>query len=165
MEHGFRVLALSAEGAAAAGMAELEHELRDRAPLRRLAPDPGAALPIPAGIAEALTPIVAVVRAQQLAREVDARARPRPRRAARPLQGDADMIGLVLAGARVLTPDEDLAAAWVAVSAGRIEAIGHGEPPAAAERVDLAGQILAPGFIDLHVHGGDGAHFMSGDPT
>jgi N-acetylglucosamine-6-phosphate deacetylase len=70
---------------------------------------------------------------------------------------------LVLTSARVLTPDEDVAAAWVAVTAGRIEALGDGEPPAAAERVDLSGRLLAPGFIDLHVHGGGGAHFMSGD--
>jgi len=70
---------------------------------------------------------------------------------------------LVLTSARVLTPDEDKAAAWVAVTAGRIEALGEGEPPAAAERLDLSGRLLAPGFIDLHVHGGGGAHFMSGD--
>ena len=70
MEHGFPVLALSAEGAAARDMADLEQRLRGRAPLLRLAPDPSAALPIPAGIPEALTPIVAVVRAQQLALEV-----------------------------------------------------------------------------------------------
>jgi glucosamine--fructose-6-phosphate aminotransferase (isomerizing) len=70
MEHGFPVLSISAEGAAAADMAELERELGGRAPLLRLAPEPDAALPIPAGIPEALTPIVAVVRAQQLAREV-----------------------------------------------------------------------------------------------
>lgn len=28
--------------------------------------------------------------------------------------------------------------------------------------VDLGGQYLAPGFVDLHVHGGDGADFMDG---
>ena len=67
MEHGFPVLAISAEGAAARDMAELERELGGRAPVLRLAPDPAAALPIPGGIPEALTPIVAVVRAQQLA--------------------------------------------------------------------------------------------------
>jgi N-acetylglucosamine-6-phosphate deacetylase len=69
---------------------------------------------------------------------------------------------VVFSGGRVLTPDTE--ADWLTVSAGRIDAVGHGEPPAAAETVDLAGRLLAPGFIDLHVHGGGGASFMSGDP-
>src|SRR4029079_17991326 len=30
------------------------------------------------------------------------------------------------------------------------------------EGVDLGGKYLCPGFIDLHVHGGDGADFMDG---
>jgi N-acetylglucosamine-6-phosphate deacetylase len=72
---------------------------------------------------------------------------------------------LLLTGARVLTPAEELAGAWVAVRGSRIEAVGDGAPPAADETVDLSGRLLAPGFIDLHVHGGDGDHFMSGDPA
>src|SRR5438309_2063214 len=32
--------------------------------------------------------------------------------------------------------------------------------PADAAVVDLAGRFLTPGFVDLHVHGGDGADFM-----
>jgi glucosamine--fructose-6-phosphate aminotransferase (isomerizing) len=71
MQHAFPVLALSDGGAAAPDLAELEHTLRERgAPLLRLGPDAGAELAIPAGIPEALAPIVTVVRAQQLAREV-----------------------------------------------------------------------------------------------
>jgi glutamine---fructose-6-phosphate transaminase (isomerizing) len=70
MEHAFPVLALSAAGAAAADMAELEDALRTRGgPLLRLAPDPRAELPVPRG-PEALAPLVSVIRAQQLAREV-----------------------------------------------------------------------------------------------
>jgi N-acetylglucosamine-6-phosphate deacetylase len=34
--------------------------------------------------------------------------------------------------------------------------------PADAEIVDLQGSYLAPGFVDLHVHGGAGADFMDG---
>jgi glucosamine--fructose-6-phosphate aminotransferase (isomerizing) len=71
VQRAFPVLALSAAGAAAADIAELEETLRDHAgPLLRLAPDPAADLPLPQGLPEALAPIVAVVRAQQLAREV-----------------------------------------------------------------------------------------------
>jgi N-acetylglucosamine-6-phosphate deacetylase len=71
---------------------------------------------------------------------------------------------LVLAGARVLTPSDDLGEGWVAVEAGRIEAVGSGAPPSAGETVDLGGRLLAPGYVDIHVHGGGGAHFMGGDP-
>lgn len=35
-------------------------------------------------------------------------------------------------------------------------------PPGAVQVVDLQGKYLAPGFIDLHVHGGAGADFMDG---
>jgi glutamine---fructose-6-phosphate transaminase (isomerizing) len=70
MAHAFPVLAISAEGAAARDLAQVEAQLRGRgAPLLRLAPGDGE-LPIPSGIPEALSPIVAVARAQQLAREV-----------------------------------------------------------------------------------------------
>jgi N-acetylglucosamine-6-phosphate deacetylase len=31
------------------------------------------------------------------------------------------------------------------------------------EEIDLEGGYLVPGFVDLHVHGGDGADFMDGD--
>ena len=71
------------------------------------------------------------------------------------------MTDLILTG-RVLTPFDEHG--WVAVADGRIEAVGSGSPPSAAETRDLAGHVIAPGFVDLHVHGGGGAHFMSGDP-
>jgi glucosamine--fructose-6-phosphate aminotransferase (isomerizing) len=71
MKHAFPVLALTDGGAAAADLAELESTLRDRgAPVLRLGPEAGAELPIPAGVPETLAPILTVVRAQQLAREV-----------------------------------------------------------------------------------------------
>src|SRR5579859_4201066 len=35
-------------------------------------------------------------------------------------------------------------------------------PPPDAEIIDLQGGYLAPGFVDLHVHGGAGADFMDG---
>jgi N-acetylglucosamine-6-phosphate deacetylase len=41
---------------------------------------------------------------------------------------------------------------------GRIESFGP--VPADATVVDLSGKYLSPGFVDLHVHGGDGADFM-----
>ncbi len=44
---------------------------------------------------------------------------------------------------------------------GRIAAVGtEVEPPADALEVD--GAFVAPGFVDIHVHGGEGADFMDG---
>jgi N-acetylglucosamine-6-phosphate deacetylase len=71
---------------------------------------------------------------------------------------------VLLVGARVFTPAEEPAGTWVAVTGGRVEAVGAGPPPPAQRTEDLAGHVLTPGFVDLHVHGGGGAHFMSGDP-
>jgi N-acetylglucosamine-6-phosphate deacetylase len=64
-------------------------------------------------------------------------------------------------GGTVLLPDRALDGATVLVRDGRIAAVGDAAPPG-AERIDLAGGYLTPGFIDLHVHGGDGADFMDG---
>jgi glucosamine--fructose-6-phosphate aminotransferase (isomerizing) len=62
------VLALLAEGPACPDMRELLGELRDRGAAPIVAGDvPEAAVPLPAGLAEALAPVPAVVRAQQIA--------------------------------------------------------------------------------------------------
>lgn len=50
---------------------------------------------------------------------------------------------------------------WLRVNAGRIDEIAAGEPPAGAESAVIDGW-LAPGLVDLHVHGGGGAGFQSG---
>jgi len=68
IEPGFPVLALHAEGPARADMQDLVEDLRGRgAEVAVVADEEGAALPLPPGVPEALAPIVAVVRAQQLA--------------------------------------------------------------------------------------------------
>jgi N-acetylglucosamine-6-phosphate deacetylase len=46
---------------------------------------------------------------------------------------------------------------------GRIAEIGAGTQSVfSGEKIDLHGGYLAPGFVDLHVHGGAGADFMDG---
>ena len=54
--------------------------------------------------------------------------------------------------------------AWVLLDGDTIAATGSGlgDAPDADERVDLDGQRLAPGFIDLHGHGGGGYAFDDG---
>jgi N-acetylglucosamine-6-phosphate deacetylase len=69
---------------------------------------------------------------------------------------------LVLHGARLLTGEQrastvepvDGSTGWVAVDGGRVTALGDGVPPQGREQVDVAGDWLAPGFVDVHVHGG-----------
>ncbi len=62
---------------------------------------------------------------------------------------------LVLTGGRVIDPESGLdAIRSVAIRGGRVVAISEGPLPA-AQTVDVTGKVVAPGFIDLHVHGQD----------
>jgi N-acetylglucosamine-6-phosphate deacetylase len=55
---------------------------------------------------------------------------------------------------------------WMLVDGDTILSTGHGEVPRmatdGAERVDVGGQWLVPGFIDLHGHGGGGFSYDDG---
>jgi N-acetylglucosamine-6-phosphate deacetylase len=63
---------------------------------------------------------------------------------------------LLLTGARLV--DEIVVDdAWLLVGDGRILARGTGEPGVSAETiVDLDGDLLVPGLVDIHCHGGGG---------
>jgi N-acyl-D-aspartate/D-glutamate deacylase len=62
---------------------------------------------------------------------------------------------LVLRDGRVIDPESGLDATRdVAVARGRIAAIGTALPPAPVD-VDVAGQVVTAGFIDLHSHVND----------
>lgn len=70
---------------------------------------------------------------------------------------------LLLQADRVITPDDDVAPGRVLVSGGRVQALGPEiEAPDGTEVVDLRGLTLAPGFVDLHVHGGAGVSLVGG---
>lgn len=63
------------------------------------------------------------------------------------------MHDLVIRGGRVIDPETGHdAIADVALSQGRIAAIGPDLGPA-GDTLDASGQIVAPGFVDLHAHG------------
>jgi N-acetylglucosamine-6-phosphate deacetylase len=66
--------------------------------------------------------------------------------------------------ATLVLPDRLLDGGAVHVAGGRIAAVGRrAELPGWSGRTIDAGRgYVAPGFIDLHVHGGDGADFMDG---
>ncbi len=66
------------------------------------------------------------------------------------------MSALLLAGGRVIDPANQLdVVADLLIVEGKIAAIGNGaaaQAPANAERMEVAGLIVCPGLIDLHVH-------------
>jgi len=73
--------------------------------------------------------------------------------------------GVVLRARQVATPTELLEDAFVAIDGARLREVGQGKPPAGLGRVvELGDVLLAPGFVDLHVHGGGGHDFNRPTP-
>jgi N-acetylglucosamine-6-phosphate deacetylase len=68
----------------------------------------------------------------------------------------------VVAAEHVVTPSGWLTPGWLRIAAGRIEAMGEGEPPVPASH---RARWALPGFVDMHVHGGGGGSFTEGDPA
>src|SRR5436190_22362758 len=68
-------------------------------------------------------------------------------------------------GARILTPDESIDTGTVVFDdEGRITYAGPATVvPPGAEIAEASGLTLAPGFIDLHVHGGGGFSVVTKD--
>ena len=71
---------------------------------------------------------------------------------------------IVLAGADLVLPDRVLERGTLVIRDGRIEAVeGRAiDGPAGATRIDCTGQLIAPGFIDVHVHGVAGIDVLDG---
>lgn len=63
--------------------------------------------------------------------------------------------------ANIVTPTEVIEHGAVAISEGKIVYVGGIEnaPHDCELRLDMRGKYLAPGFIDMHVHGGNGVSF------
>lgn len=61
---------------------------------------------------------------------------------------------------KVILPGSILSGAYVSCSGGRIVRIGT-DRPRSGEIIE--GDFIAPGFVDLHVHGGSGADYMDGN--
>ena len=75
---------------------------------------------------------------------------------------------LVLTNGKVITPFRVIPHGGVAIDGktiSRVFALDEGfVPGVGAEVVDVGGRVIAPGFIDIHLHGGGGADLMDGDP-
>ena len=71
---------------------------------------------------------------------------------------------LVFSNLTATLPDRLIEQAWVVCEKGKIVSVSKKKPKISAEVevIDGRGGYLAPGFIDIHVHGGDGADFMDG---
>jgi N-acetylglucosamine-6-phosphate deacetylase len=63
----------------------------------------------------------------------------------------------------IITPYRIIPHGTVVISEGKISEVqaGNIEVPNALE-IDAAGKYIAPGFIDMHIHGGGGYDFMDG---
>jgi N-acetylglucosamine-6-phosphate deacetylase len=65
--------------------------------------------------------------------------------------------GFVVRASRVATPFELLKDAFVVVEGASVREVGTGPPPRSSHPVVELGDVLvAPGFVDVHVHGGGG---------
>jgi N-acetylglucosamine-6-phosphate deacetylase len=71
---------------------------------------------------------------------------------------------LCIHNAKLILADRILDRGWVLIENDLIKALGQGVPPEGHQRVDAEGLYLAPGFIDLHVHGGLGSDFLDATP-
>ena len=73
---------------------------------------------------------------------------------------------LAITNARLVSPGDPERRVSVLVEDGRIGAVlAEGQPlRAGVEALDAGGGYVAPGFIDVHVHGGAGADFMDATP-
>jgi N-acetylglucosamine-6-phosphate deacetylase len=72
---------------------------------------------------------------------------------------------LLFRGGTIILEDRFLPDGVVFVEGASIRAVRPGPPRAregGVEVIDLHGGYLAPGFVDLHIHGGAGADFMDG---
>lgn len=64
--------------------------------------------------------------------------------------------------ARLVLEREVLTEGWIAFEQGSVLRIGQGTPDRSDTGLDAGNKLLAPGFIDLHVHGALGNDFLNG---
>lgn len=74
------------------------------------------------------------------------------------------MPSILFANVTAILPDKLLPGAFVLCEKGKIHTISSRHPKVSAETqvIDGTGCYLSPGFVDIHVHGGDGHDFMDG---
>jgi len=83
-----------------------------------------------------------------------------------PMHGDPSPSEWRLINANLVLTARVLPGGTLHVRDGRIVALGRESelPPFRGAVIDAGGRYAAPGYIDMHVHGGGGADFMDGTP-
>ena len=73
----------------------------------------------------------------------------------------------VIKNARIALPEHVISNGFLEIADGRIVNVAEGEPSSTSNALvfDAKKATLTPGFIDLHVHGGNGGAFTSVDPA
>lgn len=74
------------------------------------------------------------------------------------------MSATVISSVTLVLPETILEDAWIGFENGLITGIGQGPPSAPGAPIEGLGLFLAPGLIDIHVHGANGADFLDGTP-
>src|SRR6266446_6629751 len=69
---------------------------------------------------------------------------------------------MIFTNGRLIFPERIAEGLSLRVEAGKIAALGREIPIDGEGVIDLEGNFLAPGFIDLHVHGAVGRDAMEG---
>ena len=88
-----------------------------------------------------------------------------------PASAKDDRPEILILGGRVYTSRIVLSPGWVHIRGGTIQDVQPGDPPPSLTRrkvmkvVDVAGRIVAPGLIDLHVHGAGGGDVGDAAPA
>ncbi len=74
---------------------------------------------------------------------------------------------LLIQNAAIITENKGIPDGWLYIEAGKINAVNAGTPPTYPDStvIDADGLTLAPGYIDLHAHGGDGHEAMDATPA
>ena len=74
----------------------------------------------------------------------------------------------VIINAHVISPDVDVKNATIVVEGKKIKEVKVGKVAVKADKdttvVDVKGQYVMPGFIDVHTHGALGYDFCDADP-
>ena len=74
---------------------------------------------------------------------------------------------IVLCASRLYTPREEIEDPLLFIEEGIVSAVSsraEREVPSTATVIDLVDAILAPGFVDIHMHGGAGLDVMRASP-
>src|SRR5437588_8302412 len=70
----------------------------------------------------------------------------------------------VISPVQLMLPETILETAWISFEHGTITDFGQDPRPNSHNSIDGLGLYLAPGFIDTHVHGGNGSDFLDATP-